>query len=163
MTCQVFEIARQPYYRWLAQPVSEAERDEAHLADADLDAQRDDPAFGYRFPADEMPDAGLSVCERTVWNICSPNGWWSSFGKKGPKNKRAQVQTPAHDDLVRREFRGSAPNHSWLGDITEHWTREGKCAIEDVLSATDRRLLDRRADESPSGRRRHQQRRSPSR
>jgi len=47
------------------------------------------------------------------------------------------VQTPAHDDLVRRQFTASAPNTLWLGDITEHWTREGKlyvCAIKDVFS-----------------------------
>jgi putative transposase len=137
VTCRVLKIARQPYYRWLAQPVTEAEWDEAHLANALFDAHRDDPEFGYRFLADEVADAGFSVCERTVWKICSQNGWWSSFGKKRPKNKRAKLHTPAHDDLVRREFRAAAPNHLWLGDITEHWTAEGKlyiCAIKDVFS-----------------------------
>jgi len=71
VTCRVLKIARQPYYRWLAQPVSEAEWDEAHLANAIFDAHRDDHEFGYRFLADEVTDAGFSACERTVWKICS--------------------------------------------------------------------------------------------
>lgn len=136
MTCRVLKIARQPYYRWLAQPVSEVEHDEAHLANAIFDAHRDDPEFGYRFLADEVTDAGFSACERTVWKICSANGWWSSFGKKKAR-KSTKVNTPAHDDLVRRDFSASAPNELWLSDISEHATAEGKlyvCAVKDAFS-----------------------------
>ena len=136
VTCRVLKIARQPYYRWLACPVTDRELDEAHLANAVFDAHRDDPEFGYRFLADEVHAAGFVVCERTVWKVCSENGWWSVFGK--PKNrKRSQPGTPAHDDLVRRNFTADAPNQVWLADITEHRTAEGKlylCAIKDLFS-----------------------------
>jgi transposase InsO family protein len=136
VTCRVLKIARQPYYRWLACPVTDRELDEAHLANAVFDAHRDDPEFGYRFLADEVRDAGFAACERTVWRRCSENGWWSAFGK--PKaRKRSQPGTPAHDDLVRREFHADAPNRVWLADITEHRTDEGKlycCAIKDLFS-----------------------------
>jgi putative transposase len=37
VTCRVLKIARQPY-RWLANPVGDAEWDEAHLANAVVDA-----------------------------------------------------------------------------------------------------------------------------
>jgi putative transposase len=136
VTCRVLKLARQPYYRWLAAPVTDREWDEAHLANAIFDAHRDDPEFGYRFLADEVHDAGHAACERTVWKRCSENGWWSVFGKKKPR-KRSQPGTPSHDDLVRREFTASAPNQLWLADITEHRTDEGKlylCAIKDVFS-----------------------------
>jgi hypothetical protein len=136
VTCRVLNIARQPYYRWLKGPVSGAEWDEAHLMNAVFDAHRDDPEFGYRFLCDEVNDAGFQVSERTVWKICSRNGWWSVFGKKKAR-KTAKVQTPAHDDLVRRRFDAEAPNQLWLADITEHPTAEGKlylCAINDACS-----------------------------
>jgi putative transposase len=45
--------------------------------------------------------------------------------------------TPAHDDLVRRNFSADGPNRLWLADITEHPTGEGKlylCAIKDAWS-----------------------------
>jgi len=91
VTCRVLKIARQPYYRWLACPISDAELEEAHLANAVFDAHRDDPEFGYRFLADEVRLAGHHVCDRTVWRICRDNGWWSVFAK--PKNpKKAQAR-----------------------------------------------------------------------
>ena len=137
VTCRVLKLVRQDYYRWLAAPLTARELQEAYLANALFDAHHDDPEFGYRFLADEVHDNGFEACERTIWKVCSANGWWSSFGKKKTRKGTAKVHTPAHDDLVRRQFSADAPNHLWLGDITEHQTREGKlyvCAIKDVFS-----------------------------
>lgn len=66
MTCRVLHIARQPYYRWLAHPVTDAEWVEAHRANALFDAHHDDPEFGYRFLADEAREAGQVMAERTA-------------------------------------------------------------------------------------------------
>jgi putative transposase len=135
VTCRVLKIARQPYYRWLNCRVTDAEWDQAHLANAVFDAHRDDPEFGYRFLADEARLAGHNVCDRTVWRICRDNGWWSVFGKK--KSKASKPGAPAHDDLVKRVFTAEGPNQLRLTDLTEHWTGEGKlylCAIKDVWS-----------------------------
>jgi putative transposase len=136
VTCRVLKVARQPYYRWLAAPLTDAEWSQAHRANAIFDAHRDDPEFGYRFLVDEARNAGQPMAERTAWRICSDNGWWSTFGKR-KRGKKARVGAPAHDDLVRREFTAPGPNQVWLSDLTEHPTREGKlylCAIKDVWS-----------------------------
>ncbi len=136
VTCRVLNIARQPYYRWLAEPVTDAEWDRAQLANAICDAHHDDPEFGYRFLADEVRNAGLKACDRTIWKVASENRWWSTFGKTRSR-KAGRPGTPAFDDLVRREFTADAPNTVWLIDITEHPTAEGKlycCAIKDVWS-----------------------------
>lgn len=57
MTCRVLKFAKQPYYRWLANPVSKRDWDEAQLINAAIDIHVDDPAFGYRFIADELAEA----------------------------------------------------------------------------------------------------------
>jgi putative transposase len=132
VTCRVLNIARQPYYRWLANPVTDAEWDEAGLTNAVFDAHRDDPEFGYRFLADEVRDAGFAVSERTVWKICSTNGWWSVFGKKKAR-KTAKVSTPAHDDLVRRQFGAEVPNQLWLADIERHEALFNRGEVRDLL------------------------------
>lgn len=44
---------------------------------------------------------------------------------------------PVHDDLVGRDFTATRPDATWLTDITEHPTEEGKlylCAIKDCYS-----------------------------
>ena len=139
VACRVLKIARQPYYRWLAEPVTDAEWVEAHRANALFDAHKDDPEFGYRFLADEARDEGQDMADRTAWRICSANGWWSVFGKPRGRNgkKKPKPGTPAFADLVNRDFTAVEPNVLWLVDITEHWTSGGKlylCAIKDCFS-----------------------------
>ncbi len=136
VTCRVLKIARQPYYRWLASPVTPSELAEAYRANALFDAHRDDPEFGYRFLLDEAAEVGEVMAERTAWRICADNGWWSVFGKRKTR-KKGQPAAPAHDDLVLRQFNALGPNQLWLTDLTEHPTAEGKlylCAIKDVWS-----------------------------
>lgn len=61
VTCRVLKIARQPYYRWLLCPITDADLVEAYRANALFDAHRDDPEFGYRFLVDEAHEAGESM------------------------------------------------------------------------------------------------------
>ncbi|MFI0504230.1 IS3 family transposase [Streptomyces albogriseolus] len=137
VTCRVLGLARQPYYRWLASPVTDAELTEAYRAGALFDAHRDDPEFGHRFLLDEARAAGEAMAERTAWRICRDNRWWSVFGKRRGRGKNAKAGPPVHDDRVRRNFTADGPNRLWLTDITEHATGEGKlylCAVKDVYS-----------------------------
>ena len=145
VTCRVLKLARQQYYRWLNNPVTDSELIEAYRANALFDAHRDDPEFGYRFLVDEAAEDGEPMAERTAWRICSTNGWWSAFGKP-KKGKAKKPGPPVHDDLcamvdkhgvTRHVFEADAPNELWLSDITEHRTGEGKlylCAIKDIYS-----------------------------
>ena len=48
VTCRVLRFSKQAFYRWKADPVSQRERDDAHLINAALDIHHDDPEFGYR-------------------------------------------------------------------------------------------------------------------
>ena len=138
VSCRVLKLARAPFYRWLQNPFTDGQLDEAYLANAIHDAHRDDPEFGYRFLADEVRHLHehAAVSDRVVWRICRDHRWWSVFGKP-KRSKTAKPGTPSHDDLVKRDFTAEAQNQLWLSDITEHWTREGKlylCAIKDVYS-----------------------------
>jgi transposase InsO family protein len=145
VTCRVLDLARQPYYRWLAKPVGDAELARAYRANTLFDAHRDDPEFGYRFLVDEARQAGEPMADRTAWRICSELGWFSAFGKKRGRNGN-KPGPPVHDDLcavvdekgrVRHAFAADAPNRLWLSDITEHRTGEGKlyvCAVKDAYS-----------------------------
>lgn len=70
----MLEVARQPYCRWLACPVTDRELEQAYLANALFDAHHDDPEFGYRLLADEARDAGHVACDRTMWARCAEGG-----------------------------------------------------------------------------------------
>jgi len=135
VTCRVLGFSKQAYYKWLAHPVSQRDWDDAHLINAAIDIHSDDPAFGYRFIADELRERGLRVGENRVARLCSAQQIWSVFSKKPGLTRKAGP--PVHDDLVDRRFTAPTPNVLWLTDITEHRTGEGKlylCAIKDVYS-----------------------------
>jgi putative transposase len=151
VTCRVLKLARQPYYRWRANPVTDAEVIEAYRANALFDAHKDDPEFGYRYLVDEARDAGETMAEGTAWRICSQQGLWSVFGKR-KRGKNGKPGPPVHDDLVGRDFTADAPNQLWLSDITEHRTRRWQalpvCDQRCVLQPY-RRLQHRLPDEIP--------------
>ena len=61
VTCRVLGFSKQAFYKWQAQPVSQRDWDDAHLINAAYDIHHDDPGFGYRFIADELPAHGVTA------------------------------------------------------------------------------------------------------
>ena len=140
VTCRVLNIARQPYYRWLARPVTDAELVEAYRANALFDAHRDDPEFGYRFLADEALEAGQPMAERTAWRICSDKVGGRAFGKKRGKNgkKPARRSTttcaPSRQGRTRHEFNAAA--RTSCGSATSPNTGPAKASSTSARSRT---------------------------
>jgi putative transposase len=100
VTCQVLGFSKQAFYQWQTNPVSQRDWDDAHLINAALDVHADDPAFGYRFIADELREQGVTAGENWVARLCSQQRTWSMFAKKPGLNRKAGA--PVHDDLVDR-------------------------------------------------------------
>lgn len=98
VTGRVLKLSRQPYYLWLAAPITASEVVEAYRANALFDAHKDDPEFGHRLLADEAREAGEGMSDRTAWRITSSNGWFSAFGKP-KRGKHRRPGPPVHDDL----------------------------------------------------------------
>ncbi|GGK10987.1 transposase [Pilimelia anulata] len=117
-------------------PVSHRDWDDAHLVNAAYDIHADDPAFGYRFIADELADRGVATGENRVQRLCSQQRIWSVFSRRARKSVR-RSGPPVHDDLVGRDFTAAGPDRLWLTDITEHPTSEGTlylCAVKNAWS-----------------------------
>ncbi|MBF6223123.1 helix-turn-helix domain-containing protein [Nocardia abscessus] len=49
VACRVLGFSKQAFYKWREEPVSQRDWDDAHLINAALDINADDPEFGYRF------------------------------------------------------------------------------------------------------------------
>jgi putative transposase len=135
VTCRVLGFSTQAFYAWRKNPVTARDWDDAHLINTVHDIHADDPAFGYRFIADELAARGVSAGENRVARLCSLQRIWSVFAKK--KGLTRRPGPPVHDDLVNRNFTAEGRDQTWLTDITEHPTAEGKlylCAVKDVWS-----------------------------
>ena len=135
LSCRVLGFSKQAFYKWQANPVTDREWADAHLINTAMDIHADDPAFGYRFIADQLAEHGIVASENRVQRLCQQEQLWSVFAKKRGLSRRAGP--PVHDDLVDRDFTAPAANVTWLTDIAEHPTSACKlymCAIEDVWS-----------------------------
>ncbi|MBK5232873.1 MAG: IS3 family transposase [Thermoleophilia bacterium] len=144
VACRVLGFSTQGYYKWLKEPASRRERDDAEVINKLVEIHEDDPTLGYRFLTDELEDAGIVASENRVHRLCQIGGIQASHAKK--KGRAGKPGPPVHDDLlatvdengrIRHHFTAKAPNQVWLTDITEHHTREGKlylCAVKDVFS-----------------------------
>jgi len=135
VTCRVLGFSKQAFYAWRKNPVTQRDWDDAHLINTALVVHADDPEFGYRFIADEIAEHGIRAGENRVQRLCPQRRIWSLHANKRGLNRTAGP--PVHDDLVDRQFSADRPNRTWLTDITEHRTDEGKlylCAIKDVHS-----------------------------
>src|SRR5699024_9320900 len=118
----MLKLARQPYDRWLHQPVPTADLQAAYRANAVFDAHREDPEFGHRLLADEAKTCGQPMADRTAWRICHDNQWFSVFVRRKTRGTSVRPGSAVHDDLVQRDFTAQRPNQLWLTDITEHHT-----------------------------------------
>jgi putative transposase len=136
VTCRVLRFTPQAYHKWKANPVTDRDWSDAQLVDRARDIHADDPAFGYRFIADELAAAhGIRASENRVQRLCSSHGIFSVLARK--RGRWVRPGEPVHDDLVRRAFTAPRPNELWLTDITEHPTAEGKlylCCVKDAFS-----------------------------
>lgn len=137
VTCEVLGFSPQAFYKWRARPVCDRDWDDAVLTNAIVDIHTEDPEFGYRFIADELEAAGHVVGESRVHRLCREHQVWSTTTRKGRKGKGKRPGPAVHDDLVQRNFTATEIDRTWLTDITEHPTGEGKlylCAFKDVCS-----------------------------
>lgn len=145
VACRVLGRSTQAYYKWLKDPISQRDWDDAHVIHELLALHEEDPTLGYRFLTDELAaEAGIVASENRVWRLCSLAGIFASHARK--KAKAGKPGPPVHDDLlavvddkgrVTHDFTASRPNQKWLMDITEHRTFEGKlylCAVKDCYS-----------------------------
>ncbi len=64
-------FSTQSFYKWCQDPVTQRDRENAHLINAAYDIHADDPAFEYRFIADERPGRGIIVSENRGARLCS--------------------------------------------------------------------------------------------
>ena len=116
VTCRVLKIARQPYYRWLAYPVTDAElvgpigrtRCSMHIA-----MIRSSGIGSWS----RKPGYGEPMAERTAWRICSQPAGGRRSGRSaaraaGRRVRRSTRTCAVVDDKgrVSHQFVATSPN-----------------------------------------------------
>ena len=83
VTCRVLGFSTQAFYKWRKAPLTQRDWDDTQLINAALDIHTDDPAFGYRFIADELAARGSSPGAIRSPDCALKNG----SGRSSPRSK----------------------------------------------------------------------------
>jgi putative transposase len=102
VTCRVLGFSKQAYYAWRANPVARRDLDDAYLINAARDIHADDPAFGYRFIADELPQRGITAGRNRVARRCAQQRIWSVVAKKIGVRQEERPDPPGRTAGARR-------------------------------------------------------------
>ncbi|MFL6119858.1 IS3 family transposase [Actinophytocola sp.] len=89
----------------------------------------------------DLRAAGWTVSEKTVAKSMARQGMVARPKKRRKNLTRPDKRAVPFPDLVNRDFTAPAPNMTWVGDMTEIPTDEGKLYLSTAIDLFSRRLL----------------------
>jgi putative transposase len=139
LLCDTLEVSPAGYYAWRQRPRSaqQQRRDtllvEIRAAHAEAKARYGSPRIHA-----ELVARGHDCCVNTVAKLMRDNGIAAKTAKKFRcTTTDSDHSLPVAENLLDRQFDPTAPNESWVADITYIPTREGwlyLAAVEDLYS-----------------------------
>jgi len=140
--CRVLRVARSAYYAWARRGVSARAQADAALATQIVAAhERSRRTYGAPRIHAELRAQGTRCARKRVARLMRAAGL---VGCHRRRRTRTTVAEPTHvpaPNLVARDFRASAPNRLWLGDITYVATHEGWLYLAVLPDAHSRRVV----------------------
>ncbi len=142
LLCRVLHVARSAYYAWARRGVSARA-----IADAALAQQvaavhaRSRRTYGSPRIHAELRAGGVRCARKRVARLMRTAGL---VGCHRRRRARTAVAEPTHTpapNLVARDFRATAPDHLWIGDITYIATAEGWLYLAVLVDVHSRRVV----------------------
>lgn len=144
LMCEVLEVARSGYYRWLGRPRSKREQANTTLRAFLLRrAEQLRGIPGYRKLWQEAVDAGYVCSKNRVQRVLQAAGYRSSTAPK--RGHRRPPQGIVLPNVLNRRFEVGVPNRVWVSDITQVRCRDGWLYEAVVIDLCGRRVVGRAA------------------
>lgn len=142
LLCRTVGVSKSGYYAWRDRPPSKRTREDATLTERIVEVhKRSRETYGYPRVHAELRALGVRCGRRKVARLMRKAGIRGCVrGKKRRTTRRDPRATPA-PDLVRRNFRATAPDRLWTADITYVKTDEGFLHLAFVLDVYSRRIV----------------------
>lgn len=142
VSCRALEVSESWFYKWVSRRPTPTELRRAAIDAAVAEAfKRSHGLHGSPRIHADLRDAGWRVSEKTVAKSMAGQGLVAR-GKKRRKNlTRPDKRAVPFPDLVKRDFTAPAPNVTWVGNMTEIPTDEGKLYLSTPLDLFSRRLI----------------------
>jgi len=142
LMCEVLEVSRSGYYRWLKRPASERKVVNQSLLEWLLKrADELKGAIGYRKLWKDAVDAGFICGLNRVQRLLQQAGYRANGAPKpGARRPAPEIVLP---NVLARRFDVAAPNRVWVSDITQIRCQEGWLYVAVILDLYSRRVVGR--------------------
>ena len=139
LLCDVLEVSRSGYYRWLhAKPSETAQRSEQIADKARQVFDENYGSVGYRKVYKDLQAQGVACCPETVRKALARQGLQAAAAPCFvPTTTDSDHDLPIAPNQLDRDFSALRPNAKWVSDITYIRTGEGwlyLCAVLDLYS-----------------------------
>jgi len=139
--CSWLDVHPSGYYAWLKKPISDQEQSNRRLLGKIKQYWLESGCiYGYRKIHSDLRDAGEQCSKNRVQRLMSADGIKAQVGYRRPRYQGGKPSVVA-PNILQREFDPSAPNESWVTDITYIRTHEGWLYLAVVLDLFSRRVI----------------------
>lgn len=141
--CEVLSVSRSGFYNWLNHEPSEQQKRKEQLTKrikwhyTDSDKRYGSPRIRH-----ELLKEGWSVAEKTVGNIMREHGLRSCMSRKFKVvTTDSKHDLPIALNVLKQNFKATAPNQKWVADITYIPCRQGKLYLASILDLYTKQIV----------------------
>ena len=142
LMCRVLQVSRSGYYAWAKRPAAERRRQDQRLT-LEVAAIHAESRGRYGSPRvhAELRERGERIARKRVARLMRAAGLRARARRRFRSTTDSQHAMAIKGNLLARRFATSAPNRSWVADITYMWTAEGWLYLAIVLDLFSRRVV----------------------
>lgn len=140
--CQVFQVDRSCYYKWLKKiPTSRALRKVFITLEICRIYHSSQGTYGSPRIAKELTSIGIKVCRSFVGKIMQEHHLRSVSKLKFKKTTISSPKHPVAENSLNQNFKVTRQNEVWVSDITYIRTTEGWTYLTIILDLFDRKVI----------------------
>lgn len=137
--CRALEVSRAGLYAWRRRPESNRTKQDRRLAILVREAhERSRRTYGSPRVYEELKAQAVCISRKRVIRLMQAQGLRARVRRRYKCTTMSEHNQPIAPNLLRQEFRASAPNQRWVGDTTEFVVGSGKLYLAAVLDLFSR-------------------------
>jgi transposase InsO family protein len=138
----MLHVSRQGFYQWRDRPPSQRQLDDAALTERIRKIHTGHGGrVGVRRVHDELRRAGVACAHKRVHRLMRAAGLRGVHPRPYKRTTLPDRFDPRLADLVTRDFAPSAPNRTWVGDVTYIKTWAGWAFCATVIDCYSRKVV----------------------
>lgn len=142
LLCRVLGVARSGFYAWLARGPSAHQTRDAELAvEVVASHKRSRGVYGSPRVHADLAARGVRVSKKRVARLMRERGLQARPRRRFVATTDSRHDAPPAPNLVARDFDASAPNETWVSDVSFVPTSEGWLYLAVVLDLFSRRIV----------------------